>query len=102
MYDIFLQCFLGFMLIFLGVMNIRGNISSIHWYNRRKVSQEDAPAYGKCVGIGTAIIGGAILLTVLLNACFRTESFALLTLAGCFVGLAIILYGQFKYNKGIF
>lgn len=37
----------GFMLIFsilivgLGIMNYKGNISSIHWYNRRKVTKEN-------------------------------------------------------------
>lgn len=32
---------LGVIFIFLGIMNYKGNISSIHWYNRRNVSKKD-------------------------------------------------------------
>ena len=31
----------GTILCVLGITNIRGNISSIHWYNRTKVKLED-------------------------------------------------------------
>ena len=38
---------IGLFASILGIMNIRGNISSIHSYNRRKVKEEDRPKYGK-------------------------------------------------------
>ena len=34
----------GLFLSVLGVVNIKGNISTIHSYNRRKVKEEDIPA----------------------------------------------------------
>jgi len=37
---------LGLCFIILGIVNIKGNISSIHWYNRRKITQETSKQYG--------------------------------------------------------
>ena len=33
----------GIFLSVLGILNIKGNISTIHSYNRRKVKEEDIP-----------------------------------------------------------
>ena len=93
---------IGSVLIVLGITNIKGNISSIHWYNRRKVSERDIPKYGKCVGSGTLIMGVSMMLSALLEVILKTTIFDNIVLTGYVVGLAIILYGQFKYNKGIF
>ena len=38
---------LGVFISVLGIVNIKGNISTIHSYNRRKVKEEDIPKYGK-------------------------------------------------------
>ena len=46
---------LGLFISVLGITNIKGNISTIHSYNRRKVKEEDIPKYGKVVGTGTLI-----------------------------------------------
>lgn len=46
----------GIFLSVLGILNIKGNISTIHSYNRRKVKEEDIPKYGKAVGTGTVIL----------------------------------------------
>ena len=69
--------FLGVIISVMGVVNIKGNISTIHAYNRRKVKEEDIPKYGKAVGTGTLVMGISLVL-------------------------GFILYGQFKYNGGIF
>ena len=47
----------GLLICFIGITNMRGNIKTIHSYNRRKVREEDIPKYGKAVGLGTLIIG---------------------------------------------
>ena len=93
---------IGLVLVVLGTINIRGNISSIHWYNRRKVAECDIPRYGKCMGSGTVIIGVSLILSALLGVIYKTAVFDYMALAGCAVGLSVMLYGQFKYNKGIF
>ena len=93
---------LGGILLALGVANIRGNISSIHWYNRRKVTEEDRTKYGKWVGAGTCTIGGSLVLSALLGMAFRAAALDYVVLGGCVIGLALILYGQLRYNRGIF
>ena len=92
----------GVILCILGITNIRGNISSIHWYNRTKVKPEDVKKYGKAVGAGTLIIGISIIISNVLYMIFENEALLSITLAGVIIGLIFILYGQFKYNKGIF
>ena len=57
----------GLFLSVLGVVNIKGNISTIHSYNRRKVKEEDVPKYGKAVGTGTVIIGASLALAYLVT-----------------------------------
>jgi len=47
---------LGIFIAIIGIVNIMGNISTIHSYNRRKVREEDVPKYGRAVGTGTLII----------------------------------------------
>lgn len=94
--------FLGIIFIILGSINIKGNITTIHWYNRRKVSEADAPKYGKAMGLGTIIIGISMIFTAILQMIFDLESIFNLMLIGLIIGVAIMLYAQFKYNKGIF
>ena len=53
---------LGVFISVIGIVNIKGNISTIHSYNRRKVKEEDIPKYGKAVGTGTLIIGISLVL----------------------------------------
>ena len=48
---------LGVFITGIGLVNMMGNISTIHSYNRKNVKEEDVPAYGKTVGLGTVIIG---------------------------------------------
>ena len=38
---------LGVLISVIGIVNIMGNISTIHSYNRRKVKEEDIPKYGR-------------------------------------------------------
>lgn len=92
----------GAVLIVLAVQNFKGNISTIHSYNRRKVSKADAPRYGRAMGLGTLIMGGSIAVTAVLRMIFDCEAVFYLLAAGVAVGLAIMVYAQFKYNKGIF
>ncbi len=93
---------LGIIFIILGFVNCKGNISSIHWYNRRKVSVEDIPKYGRCVGVGTIICGTTLLVTATIEIILQNPIVEIAILVGFAVGLAFILYGQFKYNKGLF
>lgn len=86
----------------IGVMNIRGNISTIHSYNRRKVKEEDVPKYGKAVGTGTLIVGLSLAASYFILRYGKESVLPYVEIPGLIVGICFILYGQFKYNKGIF
>ena len=58
---------LGIFISTLGIVNIKGNISTMHSYNRRKVTEEDVPKYGRAVGTGTLVIGVSLVLSYLIT-----------------------------------
>ena len=97
---------LGILMVFIGVENVKGNIATIHWYNRRRITEETRPKYGKLMGIGTLVIAGGLIFSALLNMLVKMNVVVLIggaiTLITVVVGIAFILYAQFKYNKGIF
>lgn len=99
--DNVLLLILGVFLSVLGVVNIKGNISTIHSYNRRKVKEEDVPKYGKAVGTGTVIIGVSLILAYLVTF-WNEAAIDYIVIPAMVIGLAFILYGQIKYNHGIF
>lgn len=92
---------LGVFISVVGIVNINGNVSTIHSYNRRRVKKEDVPKYGKVVGTGTLIIGISIVLGFVVSF-WSEEIMGYIILPSVIVGLGFILYGQFRYNKGIF
>lgn len=98
---IFLLIF-GICITILGIFNIKGNISSIHWYNRLKITNENKNKYGKSMGIGALIIGLCMAITAILQMFFNNENIWYITVTGIIIGLIFMIYGQVKYNKGIF
>ena len=92
---------LGVLISVIGIVNIMGNISTIHSYNRRKVKEEDMPKYGRAVGTGTLIIGVS-LIAAFVASFWNEKIMAFIVVPALVIGLGFILYAQFKYNKGIF
>ena len=54
------------------------------------------------MGAGTLIMGACVTATAALQMIFDAEPIFYLTAAGAAIGLAVMIYAQFKYNKGIF
>lgn len=92
---------LGIFISILGIVNIRGNISTIHSYNRRKVKEEDVPKYGKAVGTGTLIIGISFVIAYAVTY-WNEDAIPYIVIPAILIGLIFMLYGQIKYNHGIF
>lgn len=92
---------IGIAISVLGIVNIKGNISTIHSYNRRKVSEEDVPKYGKLVGTGTLIIGVSLIISYF-TTFWSMTIMGFIVITGIVIGLSFILYAQIKYNHGIF
>ena len=100
---------LGVLLAVLGSINMTGNISSLHWYHRQRVSEENRKPFGRCVGLGTLLIGFSLGgFAVLYGFFLATQVKVLITVAVIelvtlvIVGLGISLWAMIKYNKGIF
>ncbi len=104
-----LSFLVGVVCVILGISNMCGNISSLHSYHRHRVSEEDRIPFGKKVGLGTIVCGGAIMVFSILSVIsLYTEKqiFILLgtviLIAGFVFGFGLSLYAMIKYNKGIF
>ncbi len=107
--EIITTLILGIVCILLGISNARGNISSLHYYHRKRVAPEDRLPFGKLVGLGTIIIGAALMLMgamYFLAEKLQQSVFGVIgtvgLMVGMAVGLAITFYAMIKYNKGIF
>lgn len=100
---------IGIILIIIGCLNRRGNISMIHSYHRKRVTEENVLPFGRLVGLGTIIIGISVILCGILTAVAMFTGTAVLTTVGYIiigvglaVGLVISFAAMIKYNKGIF
>lgn len=100
---------LGIVCVLIGISNMKGNISSLHSYHRNRVSEEDKPIFGKKVGLGTIICGGALILYGVFSAITHftenqifTKVGAVSVVAGLAAGLGVSLYAILKYNKSLF
>lgn len=100
---------LGIMCIVLGIINFKGNISTLHSYHRNRVAPEDVLPFGRLVGIGTIIIGISVaamgllsVVAVTLNKEIYTIIGTVILILGLIVGCIISFGAMIKYNKGIF
>ena len=99
----------GAILVMLGINNIKGDITSIHWYHRQRVTEENKAVFGKLMGTGTVFCGmGCVsfgllsLLTELTTKPIFMTVGSYLTIASLAVGIGIFIYTTVKYNKGVF
>lgn len=109
MWAMLFPVFAGIACVLLGISNMKGNISTIHEYHRKRVKKEDELPFGRQVGLGTVIIGvGIILMGILSMISLWTEIQLILWIgmgimaAGFLVGLVMSFGAMIKYNKGIF
>lgn len=99
----------GLIISIIGIINMTGNISTLHWYHRKRVSKNDKKPMGKLVGIGTLLIGLSMIIFGVLFLIYKKtklEIFILigiiLLVFGLIVGLIFNFYAIIKYNKGLF
>lgn len=101
--------FAGVVCIVIGIFNMKGRIGTLKCKHRKRVTQEDLPVFSKLIGIGTIIMGIALLLFGIFSCVyFFTASIAFeyvgnaVLIAGLVVGGIISVYAMIKYNKGVF
>jgi len=100
--EFIIEIIIGLVLIITGIFNMKGNISLLHSYHRKRVKKEDIIPFGKKVGIGSIIIGIAIILAGVFTILNHTNISNIILFIGLVSGFIIIFYAMFKYNKGIF
>ena len=100
---------IGIVCIIIGISNMRGNISSLHAYHRSRIAKEDVIPFGKQVGLGTIIVGIAIIIFGLLSTIALYTGNDIFTwlgtafcIVGIIIGLIISFHAMMKYNKGVF
>jgi len=109
MFETLLPAILGILIILLGYSNTKGNINSIHWYHRARVTEENRLPFGRMVGTGTMIIGLALIIMSCLTFLsertqqpFFTAIGSIVLIIGIIIGLGLSFYAMIRYNKGIF
>ena len=100
---------LGILVSILGIINMMGNISSLHWYHRQRVTEENRKPFGKLVGLGTLIIGLSMIVFGILFLIFEQTQLQAFVVIGVIelivsiiVGMFVSFYAMKKYNGGIF
>ena len=109
MSDVIGPIIIGIFISILGISNMKGNISSIHRYHRKRITDENRLPFGRMIGLGTIICGVSIVIFGCLSFAAVKTQFDLFTIigtvivvVGLVIGLALSLYAMIKYNKGIF
>ena len=99
----------GIIVCVLGIVNMTGNISTLHAYHTKRVSEENRKPFGKLVGLGTLIIGVALIIYGVLHLIFELTGMEALVvigtaelIVGIVVGMSFSFYAMKKYNGGIF
>ena len=101
MTEVIVQIAIGVILIVVGILNAKGNISMLHSYHRKRVKEEDVIPFGKKIGAGSIIMGLTIIaagITDLLSLNIAN----IVLVVGFIPGIILIVYAMMKYNKGIF
>lgn len=100
---------LGAMLSLLGILNMTGNIRSVHLNQRINIIPEDIDMFSKLIGIGTLTVGiSCILFGILeiLHDLFYYKIFIIVGIIiislGSIIGCGICIYSILKYNFGFF
>ncbi len=108
-YSFLIAIALGVLCVVIGVINMRGNISTIHSYHRQRITEENILPFGRMVGLGTLIIGVSIILygfSILAYELSKKGIFIIIGVAvmivGIVIGIILSFYAMIKYNKGIF
>ena len=99
----------GVLLIVIGIVHRKGNISLLHSYHRKRVAKEDILPFGKLVGLGLIIAGASLIVSGVLFFLFTALQgvvyYILANVAligGMVVGIGVSIFAIIKYNKGLF
>ena len=99
MEKLIIQIIIGLFLIVVGILNIKGNISLMHSYHRKRIKEEDIKPFGEKVGIGTIIIGITIILAGLFTILNYANISNVILIIGFVIGFIFIFYAIVYQKK---
>lgn len=109
MLELIITVLLGLVCIIIGIFNTRGNISMLHSYHRKRVTEENVIPFGRLIGLGMIVIGisiavGGALMSVatMIESSILTVVGTVIMIAGIVIGSVIAFAAMKKYNGGIF
>ena len=99
----------GILVSVLGIINMTGNISSLHRYHRHRVLEHNRIPFGRRVGLGTIICGAGFIFASFMLLLDHLLSVPALVFVGwavialcTIIGIIVIYRAVKKYNGGIF
>ncbi len=100
---------IGCVCFVIGILNSKGNISSLHAYHRNRVREQDRLPFGRLIGAGTMLCGGGMIVYGGLSVAaeltvqpFFTVIGTVLLVLSIAIGATLCFCAMFKYNRGIF
>ena len=100
---------IGIAIIVIGIMNRKGNVSMLHSYHIKNISQQDLLPFGKKVGLGMIIVGISIILlggfgvlALILGENIYYIIGTAVSILGLVIGTVTAIISIKKYNKTIF
>ena len=91
-------------MLIMSIAIYQGKTDLIHDYHQTKVT--DKAAYGKAFGKAMSVVSAALLLSGVISLFGDSETIAAISVAvlfvGLFIGIALIIAVQKKYNNGVF
>ena len=67
-----------------------------------KITEETRRPYGRLMGLGAILLSVSFMVSGALSWLLESEWPYTISAVAAFISVSIILYAQFKYNKGIF
>lgn len=105
----FISSIIGAVISALGLKNMFGRVSALHWYHCRRVAPYDVRAFGKMVGggmlaagISCITFGSSFLLLDTYDKVWWILIGTLVLIIGITLGAVLSVVALVKYNKGIF
>ena len=96
-------CLVGILLLGMGCfIGVKQRIELVHSYHYENVSEQDRPSFCKRVGLGNAVIGGAILAVPVLRPLLGETIAIAISGATAVIAGAAVVRAILKYNRSLF
>ncbi len=94
---------IGLLFVYLGLLLwIKEKINIMHDYHYTKVDETDKKAYTRIMGIAMIVIGIGSLLSGMASLFIGCVKSGIVFGVSFAIGILMMLYGQIKYNHGLF